>query len=136
MRYIKVDMRVRITSNVLRIQYESSENTMMMDLSTIQSLELLQNLQDPKSRDCLFGMLNQTLTPMGARYLRSSILQPSTVKETIDCRMDALGELSTNEDMFHNVRKGTTILPVPPIHQHTRAQQGLVAWRSALMNAL
>jgi DNA mismatch repair protein MSH4 len=78
----------------------------MIDLSTIVSLELIQNLQKNKSRDCLFGLLNETLTPMGPRVLRSNILQPSTEREKIVARYDALDELSSKEEMFYSVRQG------------------------------
>jgi DNA mismatch repair protein MSH4 len=81
---------------------------MMIDLSTIQSLELIQNVQDSKSKDCLFGMMNETLTPMGSRLLRSSILQPSTQDNVLNQRYDALDELSSKETLFHEIRNGTT----------------------------
>jgi DNA mismatch repair protein MSH4 len=77
---------------------------MMIDVSTIHSLELVQNLQNQKSRDCLFGLLNETLTPMGARLLRSNILQPLTEPETLNSRYDALEELTTKEEMFFATR--------------------------------
>jgi DNA mismatch repair protein MSH4 len=79
---------------------------MMIDPSTIHSLELIQNLQNPMSTDCLFGLLNQTLTPMGSRLLRSNILQPLTEAETLEARLDALEELTTNEEMFFGTRQG------------------------------
>ena len=79
----------------------------MIDLSTIASLELIQNLHNSKSKNCLFGLLNQTLTPMGARMLRGNILQPSTQQDgVLDPRYDALDELSSKEDMFYEIRKG------------------------------
>lgn len=78
----------------------------MIDVSTIRSLELIQNLQNPKSRDCLFGLLNETLTPMGSRLLRSNILQPLTDPETLNIRYDALEELTTKEEMFFAIRQG------------------------------
>jgi DNA mismatch repair protein MSH4 len=79
---------------------------MMIDLATIQSLELIQNLQNAKSKDCLYGLMNQTLTPMGSRLLRSNILQPSTQPELLTLRYDALTEMSENEDMFLQTRQG------------------------------
>ena len=82
---------------------------MMIDLSTIHALELIQNLQDPKSKDCLFGLLNQTLTPMGARLLRSNLLQPLTEKRFLEVRYDALEELVSNEELFFAVRQGCPI---------------------------
>jgi DNA mismatch repair protein MSH4 len=78
----------------------------MIDLSTIRSLELIQNLQNAKSRDCLFGLLNGTMTPMGARLLRSNVLQPLTDAEVLNRRLDALDELTVKEDMFSAVRQG------------------------------
>lgn len=82
----------------------------MIDLSTIQSLELIQNVQNSKSKDCLFGLLNETLTHMGARLLRSFILQPSTQANVLNQRYDAVEELSVKEDMFFQTRQGTAIL--------------------------
>ena len=90
----------------MRIKYEPSEGSMMIDFSTIHSLELVQNLQNLKSRDCLFGLLNQTLTPMGSRLLRSNILQPLTEADIISKRYDALEELTTKEEMFFATRQG------------------------------
>lgn len=78
----------------------------MIDISTISSLELIQNIEKPKSRHCLYGLLNETLTPMGQRLLRSNILQPLTDRETLHIRYDALEELTTKEDMFYGVRAG------------------------------
>jgi DNA mismatch repair protein MSH4 len=94
-------------SQTLRIKFEPSEGSMLMDLSTIVSLELIQNLQNATSKDCLFGVLNNTLTPMGSRFLRSNILQPSTDSAKLKKRYDALGELTVREDMFFGVRQGT-----------------------------
>lgn len=78
----------------------------MIDLSTIISLELIQNLQNAKSKDCLFGILNETLTPMGSRFLRGNVLQPSTDAEKLTERYEAVSELSQKEDMFFGVRNG------------------------------
>ncbi|CAI6341707.1 unnamed protein product [Periconia digitata] len=88
----------------LRIKYESSQGSMLIDVSTIYSLELVQNLQSPKSRDCLFGLLNETQTPMGSRMLRSNVLQPLTDAETINRRYDAVDELQVKEHMFYATR--------------------------------
>ena len=79
---------------------------MMIDLSTIRSLELIQNIQNAKSKDCLFGLMNETLTPMGARLLRSCILQPSTSESVLNLRYEALDELTMNEEMFFDTRQG------------------------------
>ena len=113
-KYIDAGLAMTFPPHSLRVNYEPSEGTMMIDVSTIYSLELVQNLQNPKSRDCLFGLLNQTQTPMGARLLRSNILQPLTETETLNTRYDALEELTTKEEMFFATRSGLLgcILPI------------------------
>ncbi|KAG9541811.1 hypothetical protein KCU79_g18374, partial [Aureobasidium melanogenum] len=104
MKFIELALNKTFPPHSLRIRYEASEGSMMIDLSTIRSLELIQNLQNQKSRDCLFGILNETLTPMGSRLLRSNVLQPLTDQRTLETRYDALQELSTKEDMFFATR--------------------------------
>lgn len=78
----------------------------MIDVSTIYSLELVQNLQNSKSRDCLFGLLNETLTPMGARLLRNNVLQPLTDPEVLNTRYAAVDDLTKKEDLFFATRAG------------------------------
>ncbi|KAK5624694.1 hypothetical protein RRF57_000410 [Xylaria bambusicola] len=105
-KYVELSCRVSIAAHSLRIQYQPSENTMMVDLSTIHCLELIQNLHEPRSKDCLFGLLNQCLTPMGSRMLRSNIIQPSSqVESVLIPRYEALEELTMKEDMFFEIRK-------------------------------
>lgn len=93
---------------------------MMIDFATIRSLELIQNMQNPRSKDCLFGLLNQTATPMGTRKLKSTILQPSTDRDLLEKRYDALTELTTKEDIFFAIRQGLKAMPaqsnIPLMH--------------------
>lgn len=105
LKYVELGMARTFPFRSLRIKYEPSEGSMMIDLSTIHSLELVQNLHSAKSKDCLLGVLNETLTPMGGRLLRSNMLQPLTNADTINTRYDALEELSTKEEMFFAVRQ-------------------------------
>lgn len=86
---------------------------MMIDTSAITSLELIQNLRNPRSKDCLYGLLNFTQTPMGARLLRNNILQPSTRQDAyLEPRYQAVTELITSEDMLSNIKKGPPDLPL------------------------
>lgn len=84
---------------------------MLVDFSTVHSLELLQNATDPKSTDCLFGLLNSTHTSMGVRLLRMNILQPLTEKEVLELRLDAVEELTKSEEMFFTVREALKGFP-------------------------
>ena len=100
-------MSIKFAPETLRIKFESLEGSMVIDLSTAASLELIQNLQNSKSKDCLFGTLNETYTPMGSRFLRSNILQPSTDVEKINKRQEAVSDLVSKEDALFAVRSGT-----------------------------
>ncbi|KAL1793239.1 hypothetical protein ACET3X_008221 [Alternaria dauci] len=100
LKYIDLGMGMAFSLHSLRMRYEPSEGSMMIDVSTIYSLELVQNLRDPKSKDCLFGLLNETSTPMGARLLRSNILQPLTDPEVLNTRYAAVNDMTTKEELF------------------------------------
>ena len=107
MRFIEQSFTISFAPHSLRIRYQPSDDTMMVDMSAFQSLEIMQNSKNPKSKDSLFGLLNHTITPMGTRMLRSNILQPPTkVERFITPRYDALSELLAEEEMFHEVRRG------------------------------
>lgn len=111
MKYIEQGFAITFAPHSLRIHYQPSEDTMMVDISAFRSLEIMQNSRNPKSRDCLFGLLNHTSTPMGTRMLRSNILQPPTRHDAfIVPRYEALEELTTNEEMFLEIRKGIDLL--------------------------
>ncbi|KAI9850569.1 MAG: MutS protein msh4 [Thelocarpon superellum] len=108
-KYLELALFTSFVPHSLRISFQPSEGSMMIDLSTIQSLELIQNLRDAKSKHCLFGMLNETLTPMGARLLRMNVLQPLTDRDALTGRFDALAEITSKEDMFSGVRLGPSL---------------------------
>ena len=88
-RHAEVSRNVVFTPHSLRVKYQASEGwswtllyiltqgTMIIDFLSVRNLELVQNLQNPKSSQCLYGVLDHCHTPMGKRLLRASILQPS-----------------------------------------------------------
>ncbi|KXH25729.1 MutS domain V [Colletotrichum salicis] len=112
MSFLEIEFSVRVVPHSLRIRYQPSEDTMMIDMSAIMSLEILQNRRQATSNDSLYGVLKHTLTLMGGRVLRSNILQPSTLKEVyLEPRYDALEELLANQDMFAEVRTALKAFP-------------------------
>lgn len=114
LRYLDFEMSQTFAAQSLRIKFESSEGAMMIDLSTIASLELVQNLQQSKSKHCVYGVLNQTMTPMGARLLKNNLLQPSTDRSKIEQRWAAVEELSSKEELFYSLRDGVFMSFSPP----------------------
>jgi DNA mismatch repair protein MSH4 len=113
MKYIDHQFNISFSPQSLRIGYRPSEDTMMIDISAMKSLEVMRNLKSAKSKECLFGLLNHTLTPMGARVLRNNMLQPPTNYDGfIKTRYDALEEMVTHEEMFYEIRKGRDMMSV------------------------
>ena len=117
LKYINLSKSLSFAFHSLRIRFQPSEGSMMIDLATIQSMELIQNLHNAKSKACLLGIMNQTLTPMGLRLLRLNILQPSTQASVLEQRYDAVGELSTKENMFSQIREGQLTLALSRIRR-------------------
>ncbi len=74
----------------------STSDFMVIDGSTRRNLELVASLRDGGKRGTLLGLLDRTLTPMGARALRQALLQPLLDIDRINARLDAVGELITN----------------------------------------
>ncbi|UQC86116.1 MutS domain V [Colletotrichum lupini] len=112
MSFLETEFSVRVVPHSLRIRYQPSEDTMMIDVSAIMSLEILQNRRHAASSDSLYGVLKHTMTPMGGRVLRSNLLQPSTLKESyLEPRFAALEELLANQDMFAEVRTALKAFP-------------------------
>jgi DNA mismatch repair protein MSH4 len=105
MAYVEEETEVIFRDNSLRIRYRQPADTMGLDRSTITSLELFQNVRNSKgTSSTLFGLLNSTLTPQGRRMIRSTLFQPSTNRDLITERHEAVEELSSNEDLFTEVR--------------------------------
>ena len=66
---------------------------MHLDSVTRRNLELTRTLRDGRVQASLLGVLDYTLTAMGARMLRRWIHQPLLSLETIHDRLDAVEEL-------------------------------------------
>jgi DNA mismatch repair protein MSH4 len=95
----------KFAMHTLRVKYQGSEGSMLIDPTTVHALELISNLNDAKSTDSLFGLLNSTQSAMGARLLRSNLLQPLTEVSTIDSRLAAVEEFTKHEEMFFQVKE-------------------------------
>lgn len=116
MKFIKDDFGFDFDDHSVRIKYQPPADVMMISLPTIRSLELIQNANNGRSKDCLYGLLNRTTTPMGARILRSNIIQPSTQPAVLNHRFEAVGELIFKDSLIEKVLEGMAILTAPFIY--------------------
>ncbi|KAG0359943.1 hypothetical protein BG005_011813 [Podila minutissima] len=95
----------------VQFKYRGCRESMLIDSGTARNLELTVNLSSQDDQGTLFGVLNQTLTPMGNRLLRTNILQPSKDKRAISSRLDSVELLSRNEELFYSVREALKSIP-------------------------
>jgi DNA mismatch repair protein MutS len=75
-----------------RLQRLTSADVMALDETAVVTLELLQG-SGGSARDSLFGVLDRTVTPMGARLLRQWLLRPLLDPEAIAARQSAVAAL-------------------------------------------
>ncbi len=73
-------------------RYESSDY-IALDAQTRRNLELVASLHAGTRDGSLIQILDETLTPMGARLLRSWLVRPLRDASVIDLRLDAVDEL-------------------------------------------
>ncbi|KAI0656744.1 muts domain V-domain-containing protein [Cubamyces menziesii] len=103
-KHAELRLNTRFASSSLLIRYTQVEGTLLVDPDTARNLELVGNLSARKSTHSLFGLLNHTFTPMGARLLRTNILAPITAKSALEARLDVVEELIQTEDRFNEVK--------------------------------
>ncbi|KAI7883907.1 hypothetical protein K492DRAFT_205104 [Lichtheimia hyalospora FSU 10163] len=103
-KYIAENEGLGFAKHTVKFTYQGVEGTVMIDVATARNLELVSNIMQRNSNDTLFGVLNHTVTPMGSRLLRTNILQPSTDEALIQCRLDAVQELVSRENLLFDIQ--------------------------------
>ena len=78
--------------------------SMFMDAATQRNLELARNLKDGSREDTLLWVLDETLTPMGGRFLRASLCRPLTDAAQMRTRHDAVEYLVYDFELLEEVR--------------------------------
>ncbi len=81
----------RDVKHLTRITFYQSRDFLVLDGTTLRNLEILEPLhRDAPRNTSLYGALNRTVTPMGARLLRNWLTQPLSALEPIRRRQDAV----------------------------------------------
>lgn len=106
--YMQNKYHVDYTTKSVRIKFQASEDSMALNSTTIKSLELVHNSIEANRGMSLYKLMNKTQTAMGARMLRSCILQPLTNVETLKRRQDAVKELYEEALVFSQITKSKT----------------------------
>jgi DNA mismatch repair protein MutS len=80
--------------HLARPRIERTGNYMPLDEMTRRNLELVESLRGIETSGTLIATLDRTLTPMGARLLRSRLLTPLTDIAAIEERLDGVESLA------------------------------------------
>ena len=84
----------RDAASLTRISFYQRTDFLGLDFTTLRHLEILEPLhRDAPRTACLYGALNRTVTPMGARRLRDWLSQPLATVRPILRRQEAVGRL-------------------------------------------
>jgi DNA mismatch repair protein MutS len=87
-----------------KVRYLSVTDSMYLDRATIRNLELVANSQDGSAFGSLLSVVDRTLTSVGARLLRSRLLQPLLDVAQIDGRLDRVGHVAEDSLLRGEVR--------------------------------
>jgi DNA mismatch repair protein MutS len=81
----------RDVANLTRISFYQRSDYLALDFTTLRHLEILEPLHHDAPRNAsLYGALNRTVTPMGARRLRDWLSQPLATVEPIRRRQETV----------------------------------------------
>ncbi len=84
----------RDAGNLTRITFYQRSQFLALDATTLRHLEILEPLHaDAPRTACLYGTMNRTVTPMGARRLRDWLTQPLAAVTPIVERQSAVAAL-------------------------------------------
>ena len=92
LRYAQETQRAT-AGHISEIDYFESSDYMVLDAVTLRNLEIFES-RGEKSKNTLFGVLDECATGMGSRLLRQWIARPSLKRSEIQTRLVAVTELS------------------------------------------
>ncbi len=93
LRYLR-ELQPAGVPHLARPVVERAGATMPVDEMTRRNLELVESMRGRDISGTLLGVLDRTITPMGARLLRHWVLAPLIDRSAIDHRLDAVAALA------------------------------------------
>ena len=86
-------MNAKLLSLLTGLRSYRTSSYMTLDAHTQRNLDLLQSARNGGISGSLLGVLDRTITPMGARQVRQAITQPLLDLARIEARLDCVEEL-------------------------------------------
>lgn len=101
--YLRNTQKTSLTQ-ISTIRPYSTASFMVLDPFTRRNLELTQTIRTGRSHGSLLGILDHTVTAMGARLLRSWISQPLLDIKRLNARLDAVEAVARQEALQQELR--------------------------------
>lgn len=101
--YVQQTQRGRL-AQLSTLRAYSTAHFMVLDQFTRRNLELTETLYTRETQGSLLGVLDRTVTAMGARLLRSWIAQPLLDLQRLNARLDAVEALTQDEPLRAELR--------------------------------
>ncbi len=99
----------RDLANLTRISFYQTSDFLTLDATTLRNLEILEPLhRDAPRNTSLYGALNRTVTPMGARRLRDWLSQPLADLHAIQRRQEVVKAWIENSSALESFRAQLT----------------------------
>ncbi len=104
MEYVQETQRTSL-AHITSIEPYRCEDRMLIDEATRRSLELTHTLREGKREGTLLDILDETVSPMGARLLADWLSNPLTSSRQICSRADAVEELTQHAQLLAELRE-------------------------------
>jgi DNA mismatch repair protein MutS len=85
------------TAHVTDINYFEAQDHLVLDAVTVRNLELTESQGGAGRTHTLLGVIDETVTGMGARQLRAWMLRPSVRRGEIEARLSAVEDLQGSQ---------------------------------------
>ncbi len=108
--YLKETQRATL-SHIKNFRLEDDEKIVSLDRSTVINLELFSTIREHDTKGSLLNVLDQTITAMGGRLLKSWISQPLFEKEEIEKRLDSVQEILETLQLKELIREQLKQIP-------------------------
>lgn len=100
--YLKETQKTSL-KHIAKIQKYETNNRVIMDRATQQSLELTQTIRNKNREGSLLGALDQTKTPMGARLLKDWVISPLKNHDEIKYRQLGVREFTEKPELRREI---------------------------------
>ncbi len=120
-----------------KITPSNQSDVMFLDAPTQRNLELIRNLKDGSSEVTLLWALDETLTPMGGRFMRNAVIKPLVSEDRINRRLRAVRHLVENFELMETLRSGfRKILDIERLAQRVATGNANARDLTAVRNSL